>query len=181
MDGDVHAAGTPHFQLDPDRVLEIARDLADTLAQVDPAGAATYRQQAQAFERNWQVHVQRWRTQTSVLRGQRVIAQHSSFAYLWRWLGMTQTADLEPKPGLPPTPGHLNAVLKLAQRERPMAVVATRYQDNRSTGWLAAQLGNEAMALVLPTTVDDAQDPQGLVRLFDELFKQLLNASRGAR
>lgn len=181
FDGDVHAAGNPHFQLDPDRVLEIARDLADTLAQVDPAGAATYRQHAQAFERNWQVHVQRWRTQTSVLRGQRVIAQHSSFAYLWRWLGMTQTADLEPKPGLPPTPGHLNAVLKLAQRERPMAVVATRYQDSRSTGWLAAQLGNEAMALVLPTTVDDAQDPQGLVRLFDELFKQLLNASRGAR
>lgn len=181
FDGDVHAAGNPHFQVDPERVLEVARDLAETLGQVDPAGAIAYRQRAQAFERDWLAHVQRWRAQTSNLRGQRVIAQHSSFAYLWRWLGMTQTADLEPKPGLPPTPGHLNNVLKLAQRDRPMAVVSTRYQDARSARWLAAQLGNEAMAIVLPTTVDDAQDPQGLARLFDELFKQLLNASGGTR
>lgn len=181
FDGDVHAAGNPHFQMDPDRLLEVARDLADTLAQVDPAGASDYRRRAQAFERDWQAHVQRWRAQTSTLRGQRVIAQHSSFAYLWHWLGMTQTADLEPKPGLPPTPGHLNTVLKLAQRERPLAVASTRYQDSRSARWLAAQLGNEAMAIALPTTVDDAQDPQGLVRLFDELFKQLLNAGGGTR
>ncbi len=181
FDGDVHAAGNPHFQVDPDRVLEVARGLAETLAQVDPTGAGAYHQRAQAFERDWLAHVQRWRAQTSPLRGQRVIAQHSSFAYLWRWLGMAQTADLEPKPGLPPTPGHLNAVLKVAQRERPMAVVATRYQDARSARWLAAQLGNEAMAIALPTTVDDAQDPQGLVRLFDDLFKQLLNANGGTR
>jgi len=181
FDGDVHAAGNPHFQLDPDKVLEVARGLADTLAQVDAAGADAYRERLQAFERDWQGHVQRWRTQTSRLRGQRVIAQHSSFAYLWRWLGMTQTADLEPKPGLPPTPGHLTVVLRIAQRERPMAVVFTRYQDGRSARWMAAQLGNEGMAIALPTTVDDAQDPQGLVRLFDELFKQLLNAGGGPR
>lgn len=181
FDGDVHAAGNPHFQVDPDRVLEVARDLADTLAQVDPAGASGYRQRAHAFERDWLAHVQRWRAQSTPLRDQRVIAQHNSFAYLWRWLGMTQTADLEPKPGLPPTPGHLSNVLKLAQRYRPMAVISTRYQDSRSARWLARQLGNEAMALALPTTVDDAQDPQGLVRLFDDLFKQLLSAAGGAR
>lgn len=181
FDGDVHAAGNPHFQVDPDRVLEVARGLADTLAQIDPERASTYRHNAQRFEGDWQAHVQRWRAQTSPLRGQRVVAQHSSFAYLWRWLGMTQTADLEPKPGLPPTPGHLNVVRHIAQRDRPMAVVFTRYQDGRSARWLATQLGNEAMAIALPTTVDDAQDPRGVVRLFDELFTRLLQASGGKR
>lgn len=177
FDGDVHAAGNPHFQVDPDRVLEVARGLAETLSQIDPAGQDGYRQRGQQFEREWQAHLQRWRTQAAPLRGQRVIAQHSSFAYLWRWLGITQTADLEPRPGLPPTPGHLNTVLQQAQGARPMAVVATRYQDGRAARWLATQLGREALALSLPTTVDDAQNPQGLVRLFDELIRQLLLAA----
>lgn len=177
FDGDVHAAGNPHFQVDPERVLDIARDLASTLADIDPAGRAGYQQRWQAFEREWQGHLQRWRTQAAPLRGQQVIAQHSSFAYLWRWLGMRQAADLEPKPGLPPTPGHLNTVLKQAQRERPMAVVFTRYQDGRAARWLAAQLGQEGMALSLPTTVDDPQDAQGLARMFDELIRQLLAAA----
>jgi zinc/manganese transport system substrate-binding protein len=179
FDGDVHAAGNPHFQLDPDRLLEVARDLADTLAQLDPAERAGYASRFAGFERDWKRHTARWRAQGAPLKGQRVVAQHSSFAYWWRWLGMTQTADLEPKPGLPPTPGHLNTVLQQARQGRPMAVVATRYQDSRSARWLATQLGQDTLALSLPTTVDDPQDPQSLVRLFDTLLQQLLPLAGG--
>jgi len=180
FEGDVHAAGNPHFQLDPDRLLEVARDLADTLAQVDPPQRAAYASRFAEFERGWRQHTARWRAMAAPLKGRTVIAQHSSFAYWWRWLGMAQTADLEPKPGLPPTPGHLNTVLRQARQSPPMAVVATRYQDARSARWLAEQLGRPALALSLPSTVEDPQDPQSLARLFDELLRQLLPLASAA-
>src|SRR5262245_21688831 len=40
--GDVHPDGNPHVQMDPRRVLVIAKALDARLAQLDPANAATY-------------------------------------------------------------------------------------------------------------------------------------------
>src|SRR6185436_2201090 len=42
--GDVHPGGNPHFQMDPYRVLAIAKALDARLAQLDPANAAVYQQ-----------------------------------------------------------------------------------------------------------------------------------------
>jgi zinc/manganese transport system substrate-binding protein len=105
-----------------------------------------------------------------------VAAQHTTFAYLWRWLGIEQAADLEPRPGVPPSPGHLQHVLDLARAEPPRAVVVSLYQDSRAARWLAEQLGAGTRVLQLPPTVAEEPPTPSLAALFDHLIDRLLAA-----
>lgn len=175
-DGDVHAEGNPHVHLDPARLLTIAQRLAERLQQIDPAQRDTYARQWQAFETGWRARMAQWQQRAAPLRGQRVAAQHRTYAYLWGWLGMVQTADLEPKPGMPPTPGHLQRVLETTRTAPPPAVVVSLYQDPRPAQWLAQQLGGGVRMLQLPSTVTDDASAPDLAALFDHLIAQLLAA-----
>lgn len=178
FEGDVHAAGNPHPQLDPRKLLELAAALAKRLEAVDAAGAAGYRSRLAAFQSDWQGRIAQWEQRAAPLRGMRVVAQHTSFAYLWRWLGIEQVADLEPKPGMPPTPGHLQRVLEQTRASPPRAVVVSSYQDPRSAEWLAQQLGGGAAVLQLPATVTEDSGTATLAAWYDHLLDRLLAVAR---
>ncbi|MFG6446628.1 metal ABC transporter substrate-binding protein [Roseateles sp. BYS180W] len=179
--GDVHAEGNPHVHLDPRRLLQVTAALAQRLGQEAPAERAGIEQRRAAFEARWRQHIAAWERSAAPLRGQRVAAQHTSFAYLWHWLEIKQDADLEPKPGMAPTPGHLQRLLEGLRSAPPMAVVASNYQDPRSARWLTTQLESAKVKvplLVLPATVaEDAAEPQ-LVQWMDTLVRQLLQAAK---
>lgn len=172
-DGDVHAEGNPHVHLDPERLLAIAQALSQRLQQLEPALAGEHAARWQAFERDWRARIAGWRERAAPLRGTQVAAQHQGYAYLWHWLGVTQAADLEPKPGMPPTPGHLQRVLQATQGVPLRAVVVALYQDARPAHWLAQQHGHTRV-LQLPSTVTDDAQAGDLAALFDLLIGQLL-------
>lgn len=175
-DGDVHPEGNPHLHLDPQRLLEVARALADTLTRLEPAQAAQTRQALAAFERDWQARIAGWQQRAAPLRGLRVAAQHTGFAYLFRWLGVQQVADLEPKPGMPPSTGHLQRVLEQVRAAPPRAVVVAWHHDPRPAQWLAAQL--DVPLLRLPATVPDPERPDALAEWMDGLIDALLAVTR---
>lgn len=177
--GDVHAEGNPHFHADPRRLVEVARGLAARLAELEPARAADVRERLARFETAWTARIEGWQRQAAPLRGRVVAAQHGTFAYLWRWLGIVQAVDLEPRPGMAPTPGHLQRVLaQLRTGPPPMAIVAAQYQDPRPARWLSAQLGDRVPVLLLPATVPDDAAPDALGAWIDGLLRALLDASR---
>jgi zinc/manganese transport system substrate-binding protein len=176
--GDVHAEGNPHVHLDPRNLLLVANALAARLQLQIPGEKAAIEQRRGAFEARWKSQLVQWQQRAMPLRGRQVAAQHSTFGYLWDWLGIRQLADLEPKPGMAPTPGHLQRLLSVLQAKPPMAVVVASYQDPRPGQWLKSQLGASVPLLVLPATVADDADAAGLVRWMDSLLVSLLGAVR---
>lgn len=176
--GDVHAEGNPHLHLDPHRLLLVLAALAERLGQELPAERGAIAQRRTDFEKRWREHITGWERLAQPLRGKPVAAQHSSFGYLWPWLGMRQTADLEPRPGMAPTPGHLQRLLDGLRAAPPLAVVVTTYQDARAGRWLAGQLGPAVPLLVLPATVGEQAAADGLVEWMNALLASLLKAAR---
>lgn len=177
FEGDVHAEGNPHLQLDPRRLRDVARVLSDRLQAADPQRRDDIRQRFAAWDADWGARIAQWERKAAPLRGMRVAAQHSTFAYLWRWLGIEQAADLEPKPGMPPTPGHLQRILEQTRANPPRAVVVSTYQDPRSAQWLAQQLGASVTVLQLPATVGEEPPAATLAAWYDHLLDRLLAAS----
>jgi zinc/manganese transport system substrate-binding protein len=176
--GDVHAEGNPHFQADPRRLLDVARGLARRLSQVVPDRAADVAARLAAFESSWTARIAAWSVAATRLRGRTVVAQHGTFAYLWSWLGITQVADLEPLPGMAPTPRHLQRVLgQLRAAPAPLAVVVAEHQDARPARWLVGQLSGSAPLLVLPATVADPGAADALGVWIDGLLRALLQAA----
>ena len=177
-EGDVHPEGNPHFQLDPARMAGVAQALARRLAQIDPPQAAAYASRHAAWQTDWQQKTAQWQQRAAPLKGQRVVGQHATFAYLWQWLGIQQVADMEPKPGVPPTPSHLQAVLTRVQAAPPVAVVHTLYQDQQPAQWLVRQLGEgKTTLLALPSTVTDDGASATLDGWMDSLIAALLKTT----
>lgn len=176
--GDVHPEGNPHVQTDPRRLQEAAEALSERLQALWPEHAKAVAQRHQQWDAQWQRHIERWTRETASLRGTQVAAQHTTFGYLWHWLGMEMVADLEPKPGMPPTPGHLNSVRDALRAKPPAAVVVASYQDARAAQWLVQQLQGRSPLRVLPATVDDPLVPAALETWFDQLLAELKNSKQ---
>lgn len=179
FDGDVHPEGNPHLHADPRRMQAVALALSQRMQQLWPAQAAQIAQHHAQFERRWQAKLQDWERRSAPLRGRAVAAQHASFAYLWHWLGLRQTLDLEPKPGMAPTPAHLQGVLQSLRSEPPLALVVSSYQDPRAARWLDKQLAGQVPLLSLPATVADAGGAEALEQWFEQLLQALLDAQQG--
>ena len=174
-DGDVHAAGNPHLHTDPRNILRVAETLAARLAEVDPGNAAAHRARGQAFAVRWQAAIARWEARAASLRNLPVAVQHRSFSYLMAWLGMTEVAVLEPRPGVEPSVGHLARVAARLQTTPAKMVLRAAYQSPRPADWLAKRAG--IPALELPYSVGGNDRAQDLFGLFDDTLDQLLEAA----
>ena len=174
--GDVHPQGNPHIQMDPRRVLVVARQLDARLVQLDPANAATYKQRGADFEKRWIAAMAKWKVQAAPLKGRTVVVHHISWVYLWDWLGMQQVGALEPKPGVPPTSGHLAGLIETTKSSDTLAIVRAGYQDPKPANWLAGRTGVPAVAL--PLTVGGDPQSKDLFGLFDSTISKLLGAAK---
>jgi zinc/manganese transport system substrate-binding protein len=170
-DGDVHAAGNPHIQTDPRNILRVAAPLAARFAELDPANAAAYAARAKQFSERWTAAIARWEQQGASLRGAPILVQHKAFTYLIAWLGMSEIAALEPKPGVEPSTAYLSEVLATVQRQSPKMVIRAAYQSDRASAWIAERAKVNAVAL--PFTVGGDAEAKDLFSLFDDTLARL--------
>ncbi|MFZ0467500.1 MAG: zinc ABC transporter substrate-binding protein [Thiogranum sp.] len=171
-EGDVHAAGNPHIQLDPHNILRVAQALGPRLAELDSQHADQYAQRLKDFSQRWQAAMGRWETQAAPLKGMPIVVYHRAWTYLNHWLGLDQLAELEPKPGVPPTSSHLAEVLDKMKAQPARAVIRAPYQDQRPVQWLHDHTG--IAMLTLPFTVGGNAQAGDLFGLFDSTVQMLL-------
>ena len=173
-DGDIHAAGNPHIQTDPRNIARIAEALAARFILLDPASGAFYEERYRAFDNRWRAALARWDLESAALRGLPIAVQHANWPYLIDWLGLKQIASLEPKPGVPPSAGHLaNVVTKV--RATPVAVIIRApHEDARPSEFLSAQV--KVPAVILPFTVGGTPGAKSLESLYDDTLVRIKEA-----
>lgn len=174
--GDVHPDGNPHIQMDPRRVLIVARRLDARLAQLDPVNAAEYKQRGADFEKRWLAAMARWKAEAALLRGRKVVVHHVSWVYLWDWLGINEIGALEAKPAVPPTSGHLASLIDITKSSNTLAIVHAAYQDPKPSKWLSERTG--VPVVTLPFTVGGDAQSGDLFGLFDSTVSKLLAAAK---
>jgi len=172
--GDVHPDGNPHIQTDPRNIALVANALGARLAQVDPSHAAQYKQRLDAFNAKWQANLARWARQAAPLKGVTIAAHHKAYAYMEDWLGLTEVAVLEPKPGVEPSASHLEEVLNTLKSRPARMVIYSAYQDPKPDEWLSDHA--HIPAVKLPFTVGGTDGAKDLTGLFDDTLTRLLGA-----
>ena len=175
-EGDVHPGGNPHIQTDPRNMAKVAKALADTLAQIDTAHAADYAARYQDFDKRWQAALARWEQEAAPLHGVKIVVHHKAWVYLEDWLGMQEVASLEPKPGVPPSAGHLSEVLTQLRSQPAKMVIRAAYQEGRPDEWLSEHA--HIAAVVLPFTVGGTDAAKDLFGLYDDTIANLLKGAK---
>jgi zinc/manganese transport system substrate-binding protein len=172
--GDIHPLGNPHVQLDPHNIQAVARALAARLAQVDPAQAAWYQQRAQDFDARWSAAITKWEAKAAPLKGVPVVIMHRDQAYLCHWLGLTELASIEPKPGVPPTAAYLGQLVAKLGPNPPKLILINAYNDAKAADWLSGRV--KSPVVTLPFSVGGDDKAEDLFGLFDDTLDKLLTA-----
>jgi zinc/manganese transport system substrate-binding protein len=139
--GDVHAGGNPHFWYDPRAVAAIARGVSAKMAALDPPNKAHYEKQLAAFLGKLDGQRKAWELRLAKRKGAPVIAYHKSWTYLGQWVGLDQVAFLEPKPGVPPNPGHVAQVLAIGKAKGVKILLQESYYPDATAKLVAEKMG----------------------------------------
>jgi zinc/manganese transport system substrate-binding protein len=178
--GDVHAAGNPHFLMDPVNATIVASNVAARFARLDPAAAESYRAGAARFSARLDAKLTEWTQALAPHRGARIVAYHNTWPYFARRFGVRVDLFLEPKPGIPPTPTHLAAVIRDMKRENVRVIFVEPYLNRKTAETIARQTG--------ATVLDVAEFPGGVkgagagyLELMDHVVNSLARALGGER
>jgi len=172
--GDIHPDGNPHVQLDPHNIQAVAHALSARLSQLDPGKAAYYAARASDFDARWAAATRNWEAKAAPLKGAQVVIMHRDQVYLCHWLGLTEVASIEPKPGVPPTAAYLGALVGKLTAAPPKLILLNAYNDPKAAAWLSDRI--HVPAVTLPFSVGGTPAAKDLFGLFDDTLDKLLAA-----
>jgi zinc/manganese transport system substrate-binding protein len=177
--GDVHPYGNPHYWTDPENGRRVAHAISARLAQLDPAGAATFGRNLADFERRLDTKLEEWRAKVAPYAGTRIVTFHDSWPNFARRFGLEVIGHVEPKPGIPPTPSHTLEIINLIQREKVPVILVEPYVDTKTPDYIAHQTG--ARVVVLYPSVGGRPEITDYFALFDFDLDALVAGLRGPR
>ncbi|MBF0491452.1 MAG: zinc ABC transporter substrate-binding protein [Deltaproteobacteria bacterium] len=172
--GDVHPLGNPHYWLNPNNGILIAQAIAQRLSELDSAHASDYNQNFLNFKNQLSAKIANWQKQLANLKGKKIITQHKSFSYFTDWTGLQVSGFVEPKPGIPPNPGHLLELIALIQKEKVPLIVTENYYDTKAAQELSQKTGSKL--LILPTSVGGEANIKNYSDLFENLISKINEA-----
>src|SRR5438046_3574860 len=139
--GDVHSLGNPHFLVDPVNAKIVARNIADHFAQIDSKNAAVYRANLAKFDAKLDTKLAEWQKSLAPYRGSRIVTYHKDMIYLADRFGLTIVDELEPKPGIAPSPAHLAEVIGTMRRTNAKLILVQPFQNRKTAETVARQTG----------------------------------------
>ena len=174
--GDVHPDGNPHIQLDPHNIAAVAQALTIRLTAIDGANAAYYPARGKDFQARWQQAIVRWEALAAPLKGLPVVVIHRDQFYLCHWLGLSEVAAIEPKPGVPPSASYLAGLVTKLTAVPPKMILRNDYNDSKAVDWLSERI--HVPVVLLPFTVGGTSEAKDLFSLYDDTLKRLLSVAK---
>jgi ABC-type Zn uptake system ZnuABC Zn-binding protein ZnuA len=164
-EGHAHGSGNPHYWLDPRNAEIITANILAALASIDPANADAYAANRLAFLSRLGVKLKEWDERLAALRGVPMVAYHNSWPYFARRFRLEFIDTVEPKPGVPPSPAHLAALIGTMKARGARIIVRQPHEPERDASFVAQRTGG--VVAVLAASVGALPGADDYVSLFD--------------
>jgi len=136
--GDIHAAGNPHYMVDPANAKIVAQHITDALCEQDAKSCETYRANLKKFNGVLDAKLVGWQKILEPFRGREIVAYHNSWLYFGSRFGLKIDLFLEPKPGIPPTPAHLAEVITKMKTGKVHVIIVDPYLNRKTAETVAS-------------------------------------------
>lgn len=177
--GDVHPYGNPHYWTDPDNGRVIARAIAARLGELDPANKPAYASGLAAFEAKLTEKDRQWRARLAPFAGTSIVTFHDSWPNFAKHFQLTIAGQVEPKPGIPPTPTHTLEIINLIMSAKIRAIMVEPYFDMKAPQFIATKTG--ATLVVAYPSVGGLPEITDYFALFDRNVEALAKALEAGR
>lgn len=118
-----------------------------------------------------------WMKTAEVFRGKEIACYHKEWAYFSNRYKVTCAEYIEAKPGIPPTPGHVQEVIALMKQRKIPVLFASNYFDRNQIRLVAERTG--AQAVVVPENTGGAPGVDTYFDLMNAWVNGLAAAFKG--
>jgi zinc/manganese transport system substrate-binding protein len=169
--GDIHPLGNPHYLSDPRNGIAVGRLMARRMGELDPSAADRYRRRAEELASRIEGRLPAWkrRVETAVTRPIVVYTKH--WEYLADWLGFEIIGAIEHRPGITPSPRHVEELIRAGRKRGQVIVIATPWDHIDAARNAAQRMG--AQFVVLPGAVQSLEGAEGYLGMFDVICSRL--------
>src|SRR5467141_315975 len=171
-EGDVHPLGNPHYWLDPDNGLRIAKGIQNKLSEMRPNDAAYFEQRLEQSD-------QQWLAQMKPYAGRKVVTYHRSWPNFAEHFGLNVVGYVEPRPGIPPSPQHTVELIGQMKRDGVKIIVVEPYFDLKTPNAIARDTGGQVV--VLMPSVGGEKEVTDYFKLFDYDIALLIKAFKATQ
>jgi ABC-type Zn uptake system ZnuABC Zn-binding protein ZnuA len=120
--------------------------------------------------------LQEWEAKLAPRQGLPMVAYHNSWAYLARRFRLSFIGFIEPKPGVPPSPAHLAALIKTMRERGARIVIRQPHEPERNAAFVAEKA--DATVVLLAGSVGALPSASDYLSLFDSNVGALVAAQR---
>ena len=173
-EGDVHPLGNPHYWLDPENGLRIAKGIETQISEMRPADADYFAQRYTAFEQRLKQADQQWLAEMKPYAGRKIVTYHRSWPNFADHFHLDVDGYVEPRPGIPPSPQHTVELIQLMKRDGVKVIVVEPYFDLKTPNSIGRETGGQV--LVLMPSVGGEKEITDYFKLFDYNIAKLKQA-----
>jgi zinc/manganese transport system substrate-binding protein len=118
-----------------------------------------------------------WMKEAQVFRGKEIACYHKEWAYFSNRYQVTCAEYIEAKPGIPPTPGHVQEVIALMKQRKIRVLFASNYFDRNQIRQVAQR--TDAQAVIVPENTNGAPGVNTYFDLMNAWVNGLASAFKG--
>jgi ABC-type Zn uptake system ZnuABC Zn-binding protein ZnuA len=170
--GDVHPYGNPHYWLDPMNAKIIASNIKVRLAELSPEDEPYFQENLSRFHEQIDKKMEEWTRQLAPYQQKKIATYHRSWIYFTERFGFDIACELEPKPGVPPSPGHLKHVIDVVKRDNVDIILNENFYASKAARFVSGEIG--AQVVILPISVGGEQGATDYLTLMDTIVKKII-------
>ena len=140
-EGDVHPLGNPHVNLDPVNAARMAKAIAQGLSQVYPPGKTRFEKNLKNFTTHLAQQMDKWQKLAEPLQGVKFVSYHQDTIYFAERFGLEEIGQIEIRPGIEPTQGHLVWLINRMKEEGVTLILREPHFGEQLPNWVAQQTG----------------------------------------
>ena len=172
--GDIHKMGNPHYWLDPENGKIIAKHILESLSEIDPDNKNIYESNYQNFVAQIDALLEGWLSEYESLQGKEMIFYHNSWPYFNERFGLEAVQFIEPKPGIMPSPKHLEKLLGIIEHNSIELIGMETYFSDVAPNFLSNKTSIKVIKLA--QSVNAVPEVNSYFKLFEYNLNTIANA-----
>ncbi len=166
VEGDVHPAGNPHYNLNPAYAKMMVSAIAEHLSDLQPENRAYFEANAKRYLAELDAKIRDWKSKIS---GRRVkfVSYHSHLVYFEEFFAVELMGTIEPKPGVEPGPRHIEDLINLMKKNRVKLIIKESFFSDRIPHEIAVKTG--ALVRSVPVMVGATPEATTYIKMMDQV------------
>jgi len=172
--GDVHPYGNPHYMLDPVLAKTAIANIYNALVAFAPQYQAEFTRNRDAYLARLNAKIDEWETEAKPLKGVKFVSYHEHWPYFAARFGMDYFGTIELRPGIDPTPRHIEDLITHMKTDHVPIVVREPQFPEKVPKIIAEQTG--ATMVTLPIMPGGVPNTDTYLKMMDYIVHTFVTA-----